>query len=158
MKAISIYDRIMAGCKKRNLILLDDTISTADIMRLPIKEVLQILQSGRNSLPPLKKPRVQNTDEVTLDLASLGGLSMMSKYNNDKACRLLKVWEVPMLMCVDSCPVVIRFGMKMIVVCASQGGGRFVLLNLCSALRFMTKLFSSLMSQSLSRYCLYRCA
>ena len=83
-------------------------------------------------------------------------LSIMFKSKNDKACSLLKVWEVPMLMCVDSCPVVVRFGIKTIVVCASQAGGRFMLLEFRSALRFLTN--SSLMSPSLSRYCLYRCA
>lgn len=126
MKAISIYDRIMLACKQRNLIPTDNTISTTDIMQLSIKEVLQILQSGRNSQPPLKKPRVRSP-ELKPDLTSLGGLSMMSTYNDDKTSSLLKVWEVPMLMCVDSCPVVIKFEIKVIIVCASQGGGRFCL-------------------------------
>jgi hypothetical protein len=82
-------------------------VTPLDIMQLPMDFVIDIIKNGRDNLPPEKKKAKFTASDDILDLEALPSTTMFKDSATLDNTSLQKKWKVPMLMCVDSSPLVI---------------------------------------------------
>ncbi len=123
MMAINATHQILATARGKGFKLLEEQVITPiDLMHSSIQMIYDILMSGRQSVSPLvKRQRI----EGPIDSTSQPELPKAIVYTpgTDVSCSFLsKVWKVPLLMCIDSAPVILERNNKVLFVVASQGG------------------------------------
>jgi outer membrane protein assembly factor BamB len=97
-------------------------VTPLDIMQLPMDFVIDIIKNGRDNLPPEKKKAKFTASDDIFDLEALPSTTIFKDSATLDTTSLQKKWKVPMLMCVDSSPLVIRRDDVNIVIAGSQRG------------------------------------
>ena len=130
MMAIEAAHQILSTVRERGIDLSDDQLITPfDVMGMPIEDLGKILSSGRVTSKPKSKKLKIAPGFSTGDLENLpsNATSFAIPENLDIGSNVIKVWKLPLLMCVDSSPVLITKKDNLLIVVASQGGDLAVL-------------------------------
>ena len=85
-----------------------DAISGADLIQYSLEGICQILLRGKGSTQSHKKRRLMEQSEHLMHLQDLQNGTFYSSRIDDSSKGGMLAWKIPLLMCVDSCPIILE--------------------------------------------------